>query len=277
MSNETNTPSTGADYSRPILHDVRAAYRWPHVILPVILFLVSTAGTQATFADPRGNSIMGHAAIATPSIIAAYWSIAWLFQRHRTLVTLLVRMLTGCLIVQVPLVIANSVAIFVLALLPANQRVLDALTGNHYWWDEYGPAGQAGMMAIGSYAVSGFFGIMAVLIIVLPVSTILTPRVIAEGSNLERVTKGQPRNFMGTLVFGGLGLFSLGLCLRVLLGGNITVARFSEWLARGDISTTAYDMSFLWWGIGTVCIGLGVAAMGIACIGVIVANAKRKE
>lgn len=268
---------TDAEQNRVITADARAAYRLPHVILPVVLFLATTAGTQATFSDAGGDNVLGYAAIATPSVLAAYWSIAWLWQRNRTQISLLARMVSGCLLVQIPLIILNSLMILVLALLPVNQQVLSSISGNHYWWSEYGPAGQAGMMALGSYGVSAFFGIMAVIIIVLPISSITNPEMMAEGSNLERVSKGQPRNLMAAFVYGGLGVFTLGLCLRYLLGGTSTFSQFVNWFGRGISSFTLYDMDYVWWGLGTGLIGLGIAAMAIGCIGVIVAGIRRSE
>lgn len=133
------------------------------------------------------------------------------------------------------------------------------------------------MMALAGYGVSAFFGIMAIIIAVLPISSITNPEMMAEGSELERVTEGQPRNTLVILVFAGLGAFTLGLCLREFLGGNFSLGHFLDWLSRGISSYTIYDMDYVWWGLGTGLIGLGIAAMAIGCIGVIVAGVRQSE
>src|SRR5690625_688815 len=120
------------------LEELRRAYSWPRILVPLVLFIFAAGGVQSTISDARGNSWLGWAPFISSSITCIWWALSWFWDSRRSLVTLLMRMVTACLTVQVPLLLATAAAIVILAYLPWNAEAIRVLGGGgfHYWWDE---------------------------------------------------------------------------------------------------------------------------------------------
>lgn len=236
---------------RPFSDDALRAYRLPAAVVPIALFMASMWGVYDGMHDPDGDRAWGSLAVFTPSIMAIWWAAAAACWRSPTGPAVLIRMVTAPLIVHVPLIVANVLGKLALWSLPGNRDVIAHAGGRrqHHYWSE-GIGGELLLTGLGGYAMAGAIGILAILVITLPVLSIRAPEALALGSHLEKIEHPSLRDNTTAQVFVGLGLLCAGLLASLL---------------------------FTYTTLGTTLIALGIILMLLACILTIAARIRARR
>ena len=248
----------------------RQAYASPWLVLPLLLAVASTWGQFDALSDADGDRPGGMLIMVAPSVLCAWTVLALIWRARGRPDRLLIGILFGCLLVQVPLVVIDALGALVVWMLPGDQAIVAAATAAnhdfHYWG--MAPGEILALSALGGYAISGAVALGVVLIVVAPVVATWDPVTISAGSRLEGTSRPGIRHNPAAWLFWGLSLLCLGLVLVYFLGegyGFDELPRWIEHLHRYEWSgydlTDSYDREMTFWIAGMVLIVAGILLM----------------
>lgn len=189
------------------------ATRW--ALLTGLLFALSCWGTWDSFRDVDGERWWAVVPLAAPAALTIAYLLPALWRPGSSAQALAARFLVTGMAAVVPLVVLNTLFLLVAYAVPANRV---AILGNHYWWDGTLVL-QVVTTSLGGW-LGGMLGALFVFIVViLPVLALRRPRLIAEGSHLERIASGRRRMTAGAFVFVGLAVVVVGLIVMAVTEG----------------------------------------------------------
>ena len=260
----------------PFLEDVAFAYRFPMILMPIALAVLSAWGYYVQFRDADGEHFIGNFPIMSAAVMAFWWAVLWLLQRRYAMFSLLVRVITSSLLVFIPLLVMNALSLFVLWCIPANRAAIVASQAAnhdfHYFWSE--PLGMQILLGLlAGYGIAGFVGLATQLIVVLPVVSWTQPDVVTAGSTMEFIPDGRRRASTASFLFTGLGLLTLGLIFKIMLARSVDLDFVKHWIARRQyygwntvVPWEGYDREILCWIVGVALIVVGVVLLIWACV-----------
>lgn len=226
----------------PFREELVRIFRLPTVLVALLLSALAIWSLWDSMSDARGDRPGITIAIIAPGIFAAWVLISYLFHR-KDASSLLARIVLGCLVVPVPIIVIAMIGISVVWFIPGNQEALQAAAeanhGFHYFWEDSSLGSFLLLYFFGGYAIAAAIGLGVVLIIMMPVTAIMAPSVAAAGSHLELVEKARFRDNLTAQLFVGLGLLCLGLIFTMMLAGGYDFADIPQWID----SLTRYEWS----------------------------------
>ena len=93
-------------------------------------------------------------------------------------------------------------------MIPANQAFIEGHEGFHYWWpDSIGV--QTMITGLGGFAGQIIGAVVVMLLIILPVLSILKPKILQKGSNLTKIKDEDRRNRITAFIYCSLGVIIL--------------------------------------------------------------------
>lgn len=262
-------------------NELRSLVIGGNLVALVLCIALGTWGIFGSMADASGDSPVGSLAVAAPGVYAGWCMSEMAWRRGVSLVDLLLRLVSACLIAPFLVAVPVGVIQLITIAFPGVRAIIDeAAAGNggfHYYWDE-GIASQLFLVPLGGVVIGMCVALGAALIIVMPVLSIRAPQVVAGGSHLEKVDAGR-RDSTTAFVFCGLGAIVLGIVLWVFGDGD-SIAEAPAAFGRAFDELRRYG-SVYWpdtvWLFGVVLVVLGVLFAGIACVRVIAARARARE
>jgi len=248
----------------------RQAYASPWLILPVLLAVASTWGQIDALSDADGDRFGGALILVAPSLLCAWSALALIWRARGRIDRLMLGMIFSCLLVQLPLVVVDSIAALIVWLLPADQAIVAAATAAnhdfHYWSTDAGS--QLWMTLFAGYAIAGVIGLGVLLIVVTPVMATWDPATLSTGSRLAGTSRPGFRRNPTAWMFWGLSLFCLGLVLVYFPGAGYGLDELPHWIEHlhryewsGYDLTDSYDREMTFWIAGMVLIVAGVLLM----------------
>ena len=258
------------------LADARRAYRFPAVILPILLLVLAAWGASDGIHDVGGDRGYGALPMIAPAVLAVWWSVRGAFIRDLTVLKLNIRMIAASMYAPVPLIAAILLSMLGLWLVPANRALLDG-AASHYWWQKTlgssfiktgtAPIGEqlliTGLMGL---VIASFAGLMASILILLPMVSLRRTRSI-----FGFTIPGQG-NTAG-YVFGGFALMTAGLALLVGFGEGSGFGQLRHWIevqvrdgwnvadfGPADWQTAGWAGGFLLAALGTLVIAGGIVS-----------------
>lgn len=157
------------------------------VLLMVVTAVATVPATIDSLYDGGGERIFGMFPVAAPAIVTTWSAVEILWRR--TGLPLAPRIATACLIHPVPNALVSTAVWAALGLSPWGQELIDVGAADrydHYYWpqDARGPS-VIGLVLFSSYGLGGFFALMAVLLLVLPVKAFFSTDEVLEGTDLS--------------------------------------------------------------------------------------------
>ncbi|MGO2747504.1 hypothetical protein [Microbacterium sp.] len=263
--------------AHPWRDETRSLVSGVNLIVLIVAIVAGIWGVFDSMTDADGERFAGNLFIAAPGIYAGWCMLEIAWKRLASIGTVIMRLVSACFFapafVAVPVAVIQLIAV---AFPGVRDAIADAQTQNggfHYYWDA-GIAEQLLLLPMGSYVIGMCVPLGVALIIVLPVISIRTPHIAAQGSHLEKVESGK-RMSTTAFVFVGLGATVLGIGLWQF-GDGRSITEFPEDLGRLLHALTTYGV-FFWddavWLFGVVFVTAGVLVMGWGCVRVMFARA----
>ncbi len=248
------------------LADARQAYRFPAVILPILLLALAAWGASDGINDTHGDRGYGALPMIAPAVLAVWWSVRGAFMRDLTVMKLAVRMISASLYAPVPLIAGILLSMVGLWLVPANRAILDGAASHHWWQKIMGSAIiKTGTASLGEQLlitglmgllIASFAGLMASILFLLPMVSLRRSRSIF-GFTIPG--QGNTAGF----VFGGFAVMTTGLALLVALGEDMGFWQLHEWIelqSRDGWNVAEFgtaDWQTAGWGCGVLLVTLG--------------------
>lgn len=258
--------------------ETRSLLRGVNLVVLITAVAAAVWGVFDSMADADGDRFVGNLVIAAPCVYAGWCMLEVAWKRLASIATVMLRLVSACFFapafVVVPVAVIQLIAV-------AFPGVRDAITaaqarngGFHYYWSE-GIWRQIFLLPLGGYALGMCVALGVALILTLPIISIRSPHIAAQGSHLEKV-EGAKRMSTTAFVFVGLGATVLGIVLWQFGDGG-SVTDFPGDLGRLMHALTAYGY-FSWddsvWLFGVVFVVVGVAVMGWGCVRVLFARSR---
>ncbi len=216
------------------LSDARRAYRFPAVILPILLMALATWGTSDGMRDIHGDRFFGALPMLTPAVLSAWWVIRGALERGPTPVGLILRMISAILYVPIPLVAGITLSIAGMWLIPANRAMVEGAS-SHYWWPKMlgsaiiktGTASLGEQMLVTgfmAFLIASFAGLITSIFILLPVVSLRR-----KGAAFGVTLPGQGNS--AAYVFIGFAVIVAGGALLIFFGDGLRFSHLREWMS----------------------------------------------
>lgn len=241
--------------SKPsVLREALEAYRWPALLVPIVLLVLATLGSLDAIRDVDGARSFGYAPVLACCLMTAWWVVSIVFDRPATTDKLVARGIAASMLVQIPLVLANALVAVLLYLTPPIRGFVDLNSYRLEFWSD-GLLFQLAIIPFLSYFFGAVTGLFTVLVVVFPAMVFIDSDVLQKGSKLEGCRPDIWReNYVG-FVFLGLSALVVGLVTKMLLARNVAFSDVLSWFRQEPESPHSFEV-FLWI--------LGVALLGLA-------------
>ncbi len=246
--------ATASNVQLSAFEDAISAYRWPALLVPIVLLVLATLGSLDAIRDVDGVRSLGYAPVLACCLMTAWWAVSIVFERPTTTDKLVARGIAASMLVQIPLVLANALVAMLLYLTPPIREFVDWNSYRLEFWSD-GLFFQLAIIPFLSYFFGAVTGLFTVLVVVFPAMVFIDPDVLKKGSKLEGYRPDTWReNYVG-YVFLGLSALVVGLVTKMLLARNVAFADVLSWFRQESGSPHSSEV-FLWI--------LGVALLGLA-------------
>ena len=253
------------------IKDAAQAYRFPTLLLPLLLLVVMGIGSYDSMHDVRGDRMLGALPMFAPAVLAIWWSIRGAFMKEPNIGRLLARIYSGAY-GSIPLILGGMLTTTVLWQVPSNRAAVEDASW-HYWWAKiFGSASvKSGTASLGEQLlitglvgllIAAFAGMLTVFVLVLPIVGIRRSREVF-GAELPN-----QRRAVGYITVG-FAILVVGIALVVLGGPDMSFAAAGEWLS-GDGSVGSAGTGFGaedWMALGWI-FGVGAMILSAVVIGI---------
>lgn len=235
-------------------------------------------GALDSMVDADGERFWGNLAIGAPGLYAGWCMLEPAWRRGVDLLSLMMRIVSACLIAPLLVAIPVGILLAIAVAFPGVRDVIASATaenrGFHYYWSE-GIGTQLALVPLGGWIIGACIALGACLVLTLPILSLRAPSVLAAGSHLQKVA-GAKRDSTTALLFCGLGVLVLGICLWIFGDGD-GIADFPSALWREVQYALRYGEVY-WreatWLIGVVLVVVGLVLAGAACVRVLWARGR---
>jgi|SRR5699024_5356651 len=193
------------DLKKLMKDELKSVYIGPQVLIVILLLGFSCWGAIDSFYDYGGQRILGIMPFAAPAVLSGWCVITILWKQITTAEKLVIYFFFYSFIVALPLIIANMLFIIGAWMVPENQAFIEGHEGFHYWWGS-SIGGQVMITGLGGVAGQAIGGILAMLFVILPVFSIIKPKILQAGSNLTKIKDEDRRNKITALIYCSLGV-----------------------------------------------------------------------
>lgn len=256
--------------------ELRSLVTGVNLVVLIVCVALGVWGSFDTMTDAGGDRFWGNLAIVAPSLYAGWCMLEPALRGAANIGTLLMRMVSACLIaaafVSFPIGVIQAVAM----VFPGAREAITTATVNnggfHYYWSE-GIVAQLFLVPFAGWIIGMCAALGVCLILTMPILSLRAPRIVATGSHIEEVS-GAKRDSTTAFVFCGLGATTLGIGLWIFGDGG-SILEFPGDAAR-VLSALARYGNVYWddatWLFGVIFVVAGVIAMGWGCVRVLLAR-----
>lgn len=179
--------SNASSQQEPLAKQIVSGFSRYTLVLIVMLAVASVIGAADSVRDGAGDRLLGALPVAVPSVVGVWAALELLWRNVAT--PLPSRLFVAAIFVPLPNAVISALAWGVCGLTDHGQQLIDiAAEGeyDHYYWPR--DARSPGSMALtffGGWGIAGFFALMALLIVVLPLLAYLRSREVLAGTDLS--------------------------------------------------------------------------------------------